>query len=150
SSGEIAWRAYSTGPDRDVLIGPRFTPFYDHLKGQDLGVHTWPGEAWKQGGGAPWGWISYDEELDLIYYGTGNPGTWNPEQRPGDTRGTGGLFARDRAQGEAVWFSQTAPHDLFDYDDVTESVLVDLPLGGATRRVLLRADRDGYVYVMDR
>jgi PQQ-dependent dehydrogenase (methanol/ethanol family) len=150
ASGQIAWRAFSTGPDRDVLIGSRFVPFYDHLKGQDLGIHSWPGEAWKQGGGAPWGWISYDAELDLIYYGTGNPGPWNPEQRPGDNKWTAGIFARDPDTGEAVWFYQTSPHDLFDYDDVNESILVDLPLGGATRRVLLRADRDGYVYVMDR
>ena len=150
ATGEIAWRAYSTGPDRDVLIGPRFKPFYDHLKGGDLGIHTWPGEAWKQGGGAPWGWISYDPELDLVYYGTGNPGPWNPEQRPGDNKWTSGTFARDPDTGEAVWFYQTAPHDLFDYDGVNEAVLVDLPVGGTTRRVMLRADRDGYVYVLDR
>ena len=150
ATGQIAWRAYSTGPDRDVLIGARFKPFYDHLKGQDLGIHSWPGEAWKQGGGAPWGWISYDADLDLVYYGTGNPGPWNPEQRPGDNKWTAGIFARDPDTGEAVWFYQTAPHDLFDYDDVNEAVLVDLPIGGATRRVMLRADRDGYLYVMDR
>ena len=150
ASGSIVWRAYSTGPDRDVLIGPRFMPFYDHLEGQDLGVHSWPGEAWKQGGGAAWGWISYDADLDLIYYGTGNPGPWNPEQRPGDNMWTAGIFARDLDTGEAVWFYQTSPHDLFDYDDVNESILVDLPLAGSTRKVLLRADRDGYVYVMDR
>jgi lanthanide-dependent methanol dehydrogenase len=150
ATGQIAWRAYSTGPDRDVLIGPRFKPFYDHLQGQDLGIHSWPGEAWKQGGGAPWGWISYDAELDLVFYGTGNPGPWNPEQRPGDNKWTSGIFARDPDTGEAVWFYQTSPHDLFDYDDVNEAVLVDLPIGGTMRRAMLRADRDGYVYVMDR
>jgi PQQ-dependent dehydrogenase (methanol/ethanol family) len=150
SNGEIAWRAYSTGPDRDVLIGPRFKPFYSHSKGVDLGVHTWPGEAWKQGGGTTWGWISYDPALNLIYYGTGNPGPWNHEQRPGDNKWTSGLFARDADTGEAVWFYHTGPHDLFDYDDVNESLLVDLPIGGTTRKVLLRANRDGYVYVIDR
>jgi lanthanide-dependent methanol dehydrogenase len=149
-NGRIAWRAYSTGPDSDVLIGARFKPFYAHSKGMDLGVHTWPGEAWKQGGGTTWGWISYDAALNLIYYGTGNPGPWNHEQRPGDNKWTSGLFARDADTGEAVWFYHTGPHDLFDYDDVNESLLVDLPIGGTTRKVLLRANRDGYVYVIDR
>jgi PQQ-dependent dehydrogenase (methanol/ethanol family) len=86
----------------------------------------------------------------LIYYGTGNPGPWNAEQRRGDNKWTSGLFARDADSGEAVWFYHTSPHDLFDYDDVNEQVLVDLPIGGATRKVMLRADRDGYVYVLDR
>jgi PQQ-dependent dehydrogenase (methanol/ethanol family) len=149
-TGEMAWRAYHTGPDREVLIGPRYKPFYAADRGADLGVHTWPGEAWKQGGGAAWGWISYDPALDLIYYGTGNPGPWNAEQRPGDNKWTAGIFARDASSGEAVWFYHSSPHDLFDYDDVNEAVLVDLPIGGATRKVLLRAGRDGYVYVMDR
>ena len=150
ATGRMAWRAYHTGPDRDVLIGPRFKPFYEHDRGTDLGMHTWPGEAWKRGGGAAWGWISYDPALNLIYYGTSNPGPWNAEQRPGDNKWTSGLFARDADTGEAVWFYQTSPHDLFDYDDVNESILVDLPQGNAMRKVLLRANRDGYVYVIDR
>ena len=149
-TGEIAWRAYSTGSDKDVLIGPRFKPFYAHLKGRDLGIHSWPGEAWKQGGGTVWGWLSFDPALNLVYAGTGNPGPWNAEQRPGDNKWTSGLFARDIDTGEAVWFYQTSPHDLFDYDDVNEAVLVDLRVNDETRRVLLRANRDGYVYVMDR
>ena len=149
-SGGIAWRAFHTGPDREVLIGPRFKPFYEHNHGVDLGIHTWPGEAWKQGGGAAWGWISYDPALNLIYYGTGNPGPWNAEQRPGDNKWTSGIFARDADTGEAVWFYHTGPHDLFDYDDVNEAVLVDLELNGTARKVLLRANRDGYVYVLDR
>ena len=150
SDGTVAWRAYSTGPDKDVLIGPRFKPFYDGDRGQDLGIYSWPGGAWKTGGGAPWGWVSYDPALNLVYYGTSNPGPWNAEQRPGDNKYTAGLFARDVDTGEAVWFYQTSPHDLWDYDGVNESVLVDLPLNGTMRKVLLRADRDGYLYVIDR
>jgi len=149
-SGKIAWRAYHTGPDKDVLIGPRFKPFYEHSRGTDLGIHTWPGEAWKQGGGTVWGWISYDPTLNAIYYGTSNPGPWNEDQRPGDNKWTAGLFARDADSGEALWFYHTSPHDLFDYDDVNESVLVDLPMAGTTRKVILRPDRDGYIYVLDR
>jgi glucose dehydrogenase len=69
------------GPDKDVLIGPGFKPFYAMDRGKDLGVKSWPADAWKTGGGTAWGWISYDPELDLVYYGTGNPGPWNPDQR---------------------------------------------------------------------
>src|SRR3954463_14575558 len=150
STGKIAWRAYSTGPDKDVLIGPRFKPFYAQDKGTDLGMHTWPGEGWKQGGGTVWGWISYDPALNLVYYGTSNPGPWNAEQRPGDNKWTAGVFARDADTGEAVWFYQISPHDLWDYDGVNEQVFADLPIGGKTRKAMMRADRDGYLYVMDR
>jgi PQQ-dependent dehydrogenase (methanol/ethanol family) len=78
STGKIAWRAYHAGPDSLVLIGPRFKPFYKTDQGKDLGVSTWPPDKWKQGGAGAWGWISYDAALDLIYYGTANPGPWNP------------------------------------------------------------------------
>ncbi len=149
-TGKQVWRAYATGPDKDVLIGPRFRPYYEKDRGIDLGIHTWPGLAWKQGGGTAWGWVSYDPALNLIFYGTSNPGPWNSEQRPGDNKWTAGVFARDADSGEAVWFYQLSPHDLWDYDGVNESVLVDLPIGGAMRKVLLRADRDGYLYVLDR
>lgn len=150
ATGKIAWRAYTTGPDKDVLIGPAFKPFYKSDQGKDLGTKTWPGEAWKIGGGTVWGFISYDAELDLIYHGTANPGPWNPEQRPGDNKYTSGLFARRPDTGEAIWFYQTSPHDLHDYDGVNESVLVDLDIRGTRRKVLLRPDRNGYLYVMDR
>jgi PQQ-dependent dehydrogenase (methanol/ethanol family) len=149
-SGKIVWRAYSTGPDRDVLIGPGFKPFYQADRGKDLGVSTWPPEAWKIGGGTVWGWISYDPELNLVYYGTANPGPWNPHQRPGDNKWTSGIFARDADTGEARWFYQMSPHDLHDYDGVNENVLVDLDIRGAKRKALIHPDRNGYVYVMDR
>lgn len=150
ATGDIAWRAYSTGPDADVLIGDRFRPFYDSERGANLGVETWPPGAWQTGGGTVWGFVSYDPELDLIYYGTGNPGPWNPTVRPGDNKWTAGIFARDPDDGEAVWFYQTSPHDLYDHDGINESVLVDLPIGGATRKVLLHPGRTGYLYVIDR
>jgi PQQ-dependent dehydrogenase (methanol/ethanol family) len=149
-SGEVVWKAYSTGPDAEVLIGPSFRPFYASDRGRDLGVASWPGEAWQQGGGNVWGWISYDPELDLIYHGTGNPGPWNPDQRPGDNKWTAGVFARRPDTGEAVWFYQWSPHDLFDYDGINENVLLDLPMGGRTVRALVRPERNGYVYVLDR
>ena len=148
--GKVAWRAYSTGPDRDVLIGPSFKPYYDKQRGTDLGVSTWPPEAWKIGGGTVWGWISYDPALNLIYYGTANPAPWNPSQRPGDNLWTAGIFARNPDTGEARWFYQFSPHDLHDYDGVNENLLVDADIGGTSRKVLVHPDRNGYVYVMDR
>jgi PQQ-dependent dehydrogenase (methanol/ethanol family) len=149
-TGKIAWRAYSTGPDKDVLIGSNFKPFYGSDRGKDLGVATWPPDAWKIGGGNAWGWISYDPQADLIYYGTGNPGPWNPEQRPGANKWTAGIFARNPDNGEARWFYQWSPHDLHDYDGVNENILIDIPVNGTTRKVLVHPDRNGYVYVLDR
>jgi len=149
-TGNLVWRAYSTGPDKEVLIGPNFHPFYSSDQGVDLGVKTWPPDMWKIGGGTVWGWISYDPELDLIYYGTANPGPWNPETRPGDNKWTCGIFARKPDTGEAIWFYQWSPHDLYDHDGINENVLLDLTIDGKPRKVLLRAERNGYVYVMDR
>jgi lanthanide-dependent methanol dehydrogenase len=149
-TGRQLWRAYSTGPDSDVLIGPNFKPIYPSDQGKDLGVASWPPDAWKRGGGTVWGWISYDPDLNLIYHGTANPGPWNAEQRPGDNKWTAGIFARDADTGEARWFYQMNPHDMFDYDGVNENVLVDLPMRGTVRKVLLHPDRNGYLYVIDR
>ena len=149
-TGKLAWRAYTTGPDKDVLIGPRFRPFYAQDRQKDLGVSTWPGDAWKIGGGGVWGWISYDPDLDLIYYGTANPGPWNPELRPGDNKWTAAMFARDPDTGEAVWAYQWSPHDHFDHDGINELILLDLPIDGVTRKVLIRPERNGYIYVLDR
>ena len=149
-TGAVRWTAYSTGPDSEVLIGPRFKPFYAADRQKDLGVKTWPGTQWKVGGGTVWGWLSYDPALDLVYYGTGNPGPWNPEQRPGDNKWTSTLFARDPDTGEAVWAYQKSHHDEHDYDGVNESILVDVPWKGRVRQALLHPDRNGYVYLMDR
>ena len=149
-SGKLAWKAYNTGPDKDVLIGARFKPFYPMDQGKDLGVKSWPPDAWKIGGATTWGWLAYDPETHLVFYGTSNPGPWNADQRPGDNKWSAGLFARDVNTGEAVWHYQTTPHDLFDYDDVNEIILADIPWGSGRRPVLLRPDRNGYFYVMDR
>ncbi len=150
-SGDISWKAYSTGPDDEVLIDhDTFRPFYEQDRGEDLGVSTWPPNQWTIGGGNVWGWISYDPELDLIYHGTGNPGVWNPALRPGDNKWTAGIFARDAETGYARWAYQFTPHDEHDYDAVMENVLVDLPIDGETRKVLIRPERNGFVYIMDR
>ncbi|TIR42357.1 MAG: PQQ-dependent dehydrogenase, methanol/ethanol family, partial [Mesorhizobium sp.] len=119
-------------------------------KGRDLGVTTWPPEAWKIGGGNMWGWISYDPDLNLIFHGTGNPGPWNPDLRPGDNKWTSGIFARDPDTGAAKWFYQWTPHDLHDYDGINEQILLDMNWQGKPRKVLVRPERNGYLYVLDR
>lgn len=153
ASGKILWRAWSTGPDSDCLIGPRFKPYYDTDKGKDLGVKTWPPDHWKIGGGTIWGFLSFDPESNMIFYGTGNPGCWNPELHPGDNKWTCGIFARDADTGEAIWFYQMSPHDEFDHDGVNECMLLDLKVDGPdkpARKVLVHPGRTGYMYILDR
>jgi PQQ-dependent dehydrogenase (methanol/ethanol family) len=149
-SGKIVWRGYSIGPDKDVLIGSRFKPFYPDAKGKDLGVKTWPNGLWQHGGGPVWGWLSYDPSLNLVYYGTGNPGPWNSNQRPGDNKWTSTIMARDPDTGELVWADQLDPHDMHDYDEINENMLLDLPINGQTRHVLVHPGRNGFMFVIDR
>lgn len=150
ATGKVMWKAYATGPDKDVLIGPDFHPFYESDRGQDLGVKSWPPQAWQTGGGTMWGWTTYDPELNLLYAGTANPGPWNQEQRPGDNKWTAGIFARDPESGAAKWFYQYTPHDEHDYDGINEIVLLDATIDGRPRKVLLHPDRNGYLYEIDR
>jgi lanthanide-dependent methanol dehydrogenase len=150
ASGRIAWRAYSTGPDSETLIGADFEPHYAWMKGKDLGVTSWPADHWRTGGGTVWGWLSYDPQSNLVYYGTGNPGPWNADQRPGDNLWTSTVFARDVDSGAAKWAYQMSPHDLWDHDEINENVLLDLPFDGQLRKTLVHPGRNGYIYVIDR
>jgi len=149
-TGHELWRAWSTGPDKDVRIGAGFLPFYAGDRGTDLGVATWPPEAWRIGGGSVDGWVSYDPELDLLFHGTGRPAPRNPTARPGANKWTSSLFARKAQTGDAVWAYQTSPHDRYGYDGSNENVLVSLTLAGRERRVLLHPDSNGLLYVIDR
>jgi len=150
NTGQEVWRAYSTGPDADVKIGSDFIANYPSHKGKDLGVSTWQGEEWKRGGGTTWGWYSYDPQLNLFYYSTGNPGSWNPDQRPGDNKWSMTIFARNPDTGMARWAYQMTPHDEWDYDGVNENILVDLPIDGRTVKALVHFDRNGFGYTLDR
>jgi PQQ-dependent dehydrogenase (methanol/ethanol family) len=151
SDGKLAWRGYSTGPDSETLIDPEKTTHLGKPVGKDSGIATWEGEQWKTGGGTTWGWYSYDPKLNLIYYGTGNPSTWNPVQRPGDNRWSMTIFARDADTGAANWLYQMTPHDEWDYDGVNEMILVDgMDVNGAKHDVLVHFDRNGFAYTMDR
>ena len=149
-TGKELWRAFNTGPDSDVKIGPEFHAFYAKDQGKDLGVSSWPSEQWKLGGSTVWGWISYDPETNLFFYGTGNPGVWNPDLRPGDNKWSSSIIARDADTGEARWAYQVTAHDSWDYDEIMENVLIDMDYGGRRRKLLVHPGRTGFVYVLDR
>jgi alcohol dehydrogenase (cytochrome c) len=150
NDGKQVWRAYSVGPDSELLVDPEKTTLNGKPIGADSSLKTWQGDQWKIGGGATWGWYSYDPKLNLIYYGTGNPSTWNPKQRPGDNRWSMTIFARDPDTGIAKWVYQMTPHDEWDYDGVNEMILVDQPINGETRHLLVHFDRNGFGYTLDR
>ncbi|MGQ9424526.1 methanol/ethanol family PQQ-dependent dehydrogenase [Gilvimarinus sp. F26214L] len=149
-TGEEVWTAYNTGPDEEVLIGENFKPWYRKDQGKDLGATTWPGDEWQLGGSTVWGWVSYDPELDLIYYGTGNPGVWNPDKRKGDNKWSSSIIARDPDTGMARWAYQISPHDAWDYDEIMENILVDMEFNGEKRKLLIHPGRTGFVFVLDR
>jgi PQQ-dependent dehydrogenase (methanol/ethanol family) len=146
NTGKHLWTGYSTGPDSEVLISGDANSNYASMKGKDLGVSTWQGDEWKRGGGTTWGWYSYDPELNLFYYGSGNPGTWNPDQRPGDNKWSMTIWARNPENGQVKWAYQMTPHDEWDYDGINEMVLFER--GG--QKLLQHFDRNGFAYTVDR
>ena len=150
SDGSLAWKGYSVGPDDEMLIDPEKTTHMGKPVGPDSSISTWEGDQWKIGGGTTWGWFTYDPDLNLVYYGSGNPGTWNPVVRPGDNRWSMTLFARDVDTGMAKWVYQMTPHDEWDYDGVNENILADIEINGEMRKVMVHFDRNGFAYTLDR
>lgn len=164
ATGKKVWDCHSTGSDKDVCLTPatnKAHPEYGKA-GSDLGIHTYPGDSWKYGGGAVWAWYSYDPELKIVYAGSGNPGLWSPSYRCGaktyeecnsgkwDNKWSMTIFARKVDTGEAVWAYQMTPFDQWDYDGVNENMLEDLTIDGKPRKVLIHFDRNGFAYVLDR
>jgi alcohol dehydrogenase (cytochrome c) len=150
NTGRHLWTMYSTGPDAEVGIEGDANANYASHRGRDLGVSTWQGDEWKRGGGTTWGWYSYDPTLNLLYYSVGNPGTWNPDQRPGDNKWSMTIFARTPETGKVKWAYQMTPHDEWDYDGVNENILADLTIGGRPVKALVHFDRNGFGYTLDR
>jgi PQQ-dependent dehydrogenase (methanol/ethanol family) len=148
--GKLVWRAFSEGPDSDTLIDPAKTTALGKPVGPNSSTSTWQGDQWKIGGGTTWGWYSYDPQLNLVYYGTGNPSTWNPVQRPGDNKWSMTIFARDLDTGAAKWVYQMTPHDEWDFDGINEMILTDQTVGGTPRKLLTHFDRNGFGYTLDR
>ena len=148
--GKLAWRGYSVGPDEEMLVDPEKTTELGKPIGKDSSLKTWQGDQWKIGGGATWGWYSYDPKLNLFYYGTANPSTWNPKQRPGDNKWTMTIFARDVDTGLAKWVYQMTPHDEWDYDGINEMILTEQKIDGKEQPLLTHFDRNGFGYTLNR
>ncbi|NOT14905.1 MAG: PQQ-dependent dehydrogenase, methanol/ethanol family [Methylotenera sp.] len=178
--GALAWKAYSTGSDADVLIGSDFNQanpqysalsVYQDVNGgnkqggsftplpneqlkigeKDLGIRTWlkpqqEKDGWQNGGGAVTGYFSFDPKTNLVYYGTGNPGVWNPDVRPGDNKWASSVFARDVDTGEAKWAMQTTPHDEWDYDATNEVILFDRKEHDKTKTYATQINKNGFIY----
>jgi PQQ-dependent dehydrogenase (methanol/ethanol family) len=145
ATGKIVWTAHNMGPDSLVLARSGL-----FASGENLGVASWTGDAWRHGGAPVWGWISYDPALDLIYFGVGNPSPYNTEQRPGENKWTNSVLARRPGDGALVWAYQFTPHDSWDYDSNAEMILADLVVGGRLRKVLVHFDKNGFAYTLDR
>jgi lanthanide-dependent methanol dehydrogenase len=150
ADGKMVWNAYSVGPDDQLKFDPEKTTVLGKPVGKDSSVQTWQGDQWKIGGGATWGWYSYDPQLNLIYYGSGNPSTWNPVQRPGDNKWSMTIFARNPDTGVAKWVYQMTPHDEWDYDGINEMILADIPVKGQAVKALVHFDRNGFGYTLNR
>jgi len=164
-TGKQVWKCHSTGSDKDVCLTKdtnKANPHYG-TAGSDIGMTSYPNDEWKLGGGAPWAWGSYDPELKLVYWSTGNPGHWSPSYRCGedthekcntgkwDNKWSMTIFARKVDTGEVVWAYQMTPFDQWDYDGVNENILVDdLEIDGKKHKALVHFDRNGFAYVLDR
>jgi lanthanide-dependent methanol dehydrogenase len=149
-TGRLVWRGYSTGPDAEVLIEGAANANYASHQGRDLGVSTWGGDGWRRGGGTASGWLSYDPDLKLVYYGTDQPAPGAPVARPGDNKWTASILARDVATGKVRWAFQMTPHDEWGYGGSNENILVDLTISAAPVKALVHFDRNGFAYTLDR
>lgn len=174
--GALAWKAYSTGSDAEVMIGADFNKanpqysalsVYEDVNGgnkqggsfkplpneqlkinePELGTRTWlkpqqEKDGWQNGGGAVTGYFSFDPKTNLVYYGTGNPGVWNPDVRPGDNKWASSVFARDVDTGMAKWAMQTTPHDEWDYDATNEVILFE----NNKKTYATQINKNGFIY----
>jgi alcohol dehydrogenase (cytochrome c) len=133
NTGELRWRFYTTA-------GP-----------EDPNNATWEGDSWQTGGGPTWVTGTYDSELNLVFWGTGNP--WpdiNNAVRRGDNLYTNSVVALNADDGELVWYHQTSPRDEFDHDSTSEPMIIDEIFEGELRKMIVHVSRNGHVYAMDR
>jgi methanol dehydrogenase (cytochrome c) subunit 1 len=148
--GKQAWRVYATGPDEDIKLSKDFNSANPHYGQFGLGLKTWEGDAWKIGGGTNWGWYAYDSDLEMLYYGSGNPAPWNETMRPGDNKWTMTIWGRDVNTGEAKFGYQKTPHDEWDYAGVNYMGLSEQMVDGKMTKLLTHPDRNGLVYTLNR
>jgi methanol dehydrogenase (cytochrome c) subunit 1 len=146
-TGEMAWRWYATGPDSDIGLHKDFNSENPHYGQKGLGTKTWEDNAWKIGGGTNWGWYAYDPDLNMFYYGSGNPAPWNETMRPGDNKWTMTIWGRDLDTGLAKFGYQKTPHDEWDYAGVNVMMLSEQKdKNGKMRKLLTHPDRNGIIY----
>ena len=150
SGAEFGIRGFIDGWDPET--GKQLWRRYTIPAKGEKGNETWPQDtkAWEIGGGSSWITGSYDPELDLIYWGIGNPAPWASQSRPGDNLYTSSVLALRPKTGEIVWHYQFTPNDAYDYDSNWEMILADLNVAGQTRKVLMQLNRNGFFYVLDR
>ncbi|HSV24827.1 MAG TPA: PQQ-dependent dehydrogenase, methanol/ethanol family [Xanthobacteraceae bacterium] len=149
SGAEFGIRGFLDGWDPET--GKRLWRQYTIPAPGEKGYETWPpGDAYLRGGGSTWITGSYDPDLDLIYWGTGNAGPWNPVTRPGDNLYTASLLAMRPKTGEVVWYYQFTPNDMYDWDANWELILGDINIDGVKRKVVMQLNRNGFLYVLDR
>jgi alcohol dehydrogenase (cytochrome c) len=148
AGAEFGIRGYLEG--FDAQSGKQLWRTYTIPAPGEPGSETWAGDSIKLGGGSTWITGSYDPDLDLVFWGTGNPAPWNPLGRKGDNLYTNSIMALKPQTGKVVWYYQTTPNDPFDYDGVNELVQADLTINGATRKVVMQANRNGFLYVLER
>ena len=133
ATGELAWRAYT-------IPGPG-----------EFGNDTWSGDSWKTGGSATWITGAYDPDLNLVYWGTGNPGPdWNGDARLGDNLYSDSALALNGDTGEIEWYFQFTPHDVHDWDAIQVPILADIEFQGQERKVMMWANRNAFFYTIDR
>ena len=153
-TGRLVWKGYSEGTDAEMIMDPAKTMTWTNGKmapvGKDSSLKTWQGDQYKLGGGTTWGWYAFAPKLNLLYSGSGNPGTWNPTQRPGDNKWSMTIWARDADTGVAKWVYQMTPHDEWDFDGVNEMVLLDINKGGKSIPAVAHFDRNGFGYTLNR
>jgi alcohol dehydrogenase (cytochrome c) len=134
ATGQHKWRTYTVpSPEEDAEA-----------------AKTWAGDTWQHGGGSTWITGSFDPELHTVYWGVGNPGPFNAGLRKGDNLYTCSVLALDPQTGKIKWNYQFSPNNPFDYDSVAEMVLADIKVGGKPTKVLMDANRNGFLYVLDR
>jgi len=148
AGAEFGVRGFLAGYDAET--GNQVWKTYTIPGPGERGSDTWQGESWKNGGGSTWVTGTYDPELNLVFWGVGNPGPWIGAMRPGDNLYTCSTIAIDPDSGAIKFHYQYTPHDVWDYDGVNEAVLVNVTRNGAKLKGLINANRDGYFYLLDR